>query len=88
MTFGLTVFSWANQKVFFFTGHRENEVLEEESTYLITIGFLVFTCVGLLIVSIILTCQLYRKKKATSIASRDSTSFTIRINDCPDGDWD
>lgn len=69
-------------------GHRENEVLEEESTYLITIGFLVFTCVGLLIVSIILTCQLYRKKKATSIASRDSTSFTIRVNDCPDGDWD
>lgn len=65
-----------------------HQVLEEKSTYLITIGCLVFTCVFLLIFSIILICQLCRKRKATSIASRDSTSLTIRINDCPDGDWD
>jgi len=69
-------------------GNPEKEVLKDESTYLIAIGFLVFMCFGFLILSIILICQLHRKRKATSTSSRDSASFTIRINDCPDGDWD
>jgi len=69
-------------------GNPESEVLEDESTYLIAIGFLVFMCFALLILSIILICQLYGKRKATSISSRDSASFTIRINDSPDGGWD
>jgi len=69
-------------------GNPESEVLEDESTYLIAIGFLVFMCFALLILSIILICQLYGKRKTTSISSRDSASFTIRINDSPDGDWD
>jgi len=69
-------------------GNPEKEVLKDESTYLIAIGFLVFMCFVLLILSNILIYQLYRKRKATSISSRDSASLTMRINDCPDGDWD
>jgi len=65
----------------------KNEVFADESSYLIAIGFLVFMCAVFFIISVILMCQLYRKKKATSISSRDSTSLKMRMNDTPDGDW-
>ncbi|KAJ7393832.1 Ephrin-B2a [Desmophyllum pertusum] len=67
---------------------NEKEILFKESTYHITIGFLVSMCFLLLIISVISVYRLHQKKKANSSSSRDSASFNIRLNDSPDGSWD
>lgn len=60
---------------------NEKNMLLKESTYQITIGFLLFACVLLLISSAILIYRLRRKRKSTSASSRDSGSSV----DSPDG---
>ena len=57
----------------------------KESTYQITIGFLAFISVVLLVVSAFL---LRRNRKTSSSSSRDSASFVLKVgSDSTDGDW-